>query len=233
LAIGLAMIGRRRRGAIMGAKDPARLARIVVIWLYLWLAAEIAEGAGSVLQIVYLSKVDPNAPLSSTDNLGGDTADMFVGLVALAWLIVNLMASVLVLTWIYRVNRNAQLHADGMSVSPGWNVGFFFVPIMTWFRPYQGIRDSWQVSHDPENWPLVEVPPLLHWWWGCWVAYSILGSVSMRLSFLSSTVGGTIASLWLDLASGIVGIPLGLLLIQVVQRLTRAQGAMIHGSTFA
>jgi uncharacterized protein DUF4328 len=217
----------------METKDPARLARAVVLWLYLWLVLQIAEASGAILQITYLSGIDPGAPLAWTDSIGNESVDMIVGLVAVPWLIVNLVTAVLVLKWIYRVNHNAQCHADGMSVSPGWNVGFFFVPIMTWFRPYQGVRDSWQVSHDPENWPLVEVPPLLRWWWGCWIISSMLSYVSMRLSFSSSTVGETLVSLWLDVAGGAVGIPLGLLLIRIVRRLTKAQVAMIHGSTFA
>jgi hypothetical protein len=216
-----------------GAKDPAPLARAVVLWLYIWLIGQSVEAATSILQIFYLSPLDPSTPLTASDSIGGPIADMIVGLAAIGWMLVYLVTGFLVLKWIYRVNSNAQLLGEGMSVTPGWNVGFFFVPIMTWFRPYQGVRESWQVSHDPENWPLVEVPALLPWWWGCWVVSSILGYVSMRLSFASSTAGETLVSLWLDVASGILGIPLGLLLIRIVRQLTRAQVRALDASAFA
>ena len=213
--------------------DPAPLARAVVLWLAIWLAAQGAAMAAALVEIAFLAPLDPAAPLAWTDSVGGETADMILALVYLGWFAVNLVTAFLVLKWIYRVNANAQLHASDMSVSPGWNVGFFFVPVLTWWKPFQGVRETWQVSHGPEHWRDMPVPGLLRWWWACWLASSMIGYVSMRLAFSADTAADTAAALWLDVASGIIGVPLAILLIRIVRRLTAAQERLLHESTFA
>ena len=55
-----------------------------------------------------------------------------------------------------------------MSISAGWAAGYFFIPIMNLWKPYQAMKEIWQGS-DPD--PTVHafsvrVPALLPWWWG-------------------------------------------------------------------
>jgi hypothetical protein len=51
-----------------------------------------------------------------------------------------LAAFVLVGVWIYRANANAHALGGDLSVSPGWAVGWFFVPIACLFKPYLAMR---------------------------------------------------------------------------------------------
>ncbi len=49
----------------------------------------------------------------------------------------GIAAGVLFLIWVYRANRNAHcLGAEGMEYSPGWSVGWFFVPVACLVMPY-------------------------------------------------------------------------------------------------
>lgn len=74
--------------------------------------------------------------------------------------------------WVYRVNSNARaLGAQGMRFSPRWAVGWFFVPIMNLFRPYQVVREAWKAS-DPKvltQWDQIKTPLLLKAWWVMWL----------------------------------------------------------------
>ncbi|WP_322964484.1 DUF4328 domain-containing protein [Sphingomonas fuzhouensis] len=48
--------------------------------------------------------------------------------------------------WVYVINRNAQQWSDAMTIGPGWNVGWFFVPVASLWKPFDGIRESRNVS---------------------------------------------------------------------------------------
>ena len=59
-------------------------------------------------------------------------------------LLVYLCASILFLVWVYRVNVNVRvMGAVGLRISPGWSVGFFFIPIFNLWKPYQAMNEVW------------------------------------------------------------------------------------------
>jgi hypothetical protein len=69
-----------------------------------------------------------------------DFASVLSGLAGLATAIAFLM-------WIHRVSKNLYpLGAVGQRFSPGWAVGWWFVPVMFFFRPYQVMGEIWRGS---------------------------------------------------------------------------------------
>ena len=87
--------------------------------------------------------------------------------------------------WVHRASKNLQaLEVVGQRFSPGWAVGWWFVPIMNLFRPYQVTREIWRGSHpsvtrqDPHAWHNAPLTPILGWWWGIWLAsnFVLLGA---------------------------------------------------------
>src|SRR5262249_29946861 len=50
---------------------------------------------------------------------------------------IGFAAGIALLVWVYRANRNARaLGAEGLAYSPGWSVGWFFVPLANLVMPY-------------------------------------------------------------------------------------------------
>jgi hypothetical protein len=143
------------------------------------------------------------------------------GLAALAQLVGMIVAFVPSLMWVHRVNANAQSFADGLSVTPAWNVGWFFVPVGNLWKPFEGMRESWQASEDPENWPAVPVPGLLRAWWGCWLAGNILSNVGLQL-WRAAGPDSTVA-VALDIAATAAWIAAATALIVMVRRFTPLQ----------
>lgn len=77
--------------------------------------------------------------------------------------------------WIHRANSNARaLGAERMSFTPGWSVGWFFVPIMNIFRPYQVVREIWNSSGPgaDSGGNDVSAPIVIKVWWGLWLISS-------------------------------------------------------------
>jgi Domain of unknown function (DUF4328) len=88
-------------------------------------------------------------------------------------LIVFLATPVLVLRWIYLASANAHaLVGDGMRFSPGWAVGWYFVPVANFWKPYQAMKEIWQLSSGRPDWKMVPAPAVMRWWWGLWLLSS-------------------------------------------------------------
>jgi len=195
-------------------RDPSSLARVVVTWLYVHLGVVVLYGLMSVLPL-----------LGKTPFI-----DLIVGLSALPMLGVGLVVAFLVLKWIYRVSRNAHSVANGLTVSPPWAVGWFFVPVAFLWKPFQGLREAWQASSDAANWKTVPTPSILRWWWAFFLVSNFLGQASFRLNMVQ---GGSDVASAIDAISTFVDAPLDLIFIKIVRELTGAQASYLIAETFS
>ena len=208
--------------------DPAPLGRVVVLALFVDLAMSVVYGLSSLLAVADIAAADPTAPKETPL-----PNDLLVGGVALLTLATSAVVGFLVLKWIYRVNRNAHAMVPGLPISPPWAVGWFFVPIAYLWKPYQAMRDTWRASaRRASGIRGAPIPDMLRWWWGLWLASSILGSVSLRVYMSSQTLGGLGASAWIDVVTSVIGIPLNLVFIRIVRELTALQVAALTFGVF-
>lgn len=111
-------------------------------------------------------------------------ADGVAGLLALLSLPVFLATIVVFLVWRHRVQANLQgaLLVRGLEYTPGWAVGWWFVPIANLFKPKQAMNEAWMAT-DPDVAPgstawRTKAPAMLSWWWACW----LLGNVFINVS---------------------------------------------------
>lgn len=83
--------------------------------------------------------------------------------------------------WIYRIYRDDS--ARGVAVlrhSPGWAVGYFFVPVINLVHPYRVVREIWS-SFSPRR-PATAEALLLILWWGLYISSTVLSMLSKRLT---------------------------------------------------
>lgn len=152
----------------------------------------------------------------------------FFLLFAVPWAIVmagaGLASMILVLVWIHRANHNARaLGATGLEMTPGWAVGWYFVPIAWFWKPYQAMKEIWQASASPKHWSRQGVSPLLGWWWGLWLARwwipVLAAGGPVRIHFASAeTVAvqtGTMQAVG-DILVDILYVPLTLVLLMII-----------------
>lgn len=129
---------------------------------------------------------------------------------------------VLFLRWTYLANANARaLGAQGMRFSPGWSIGWHFIPIANFTMPYRAMKEIWQASAAPHEWQGVKVPAILPWWWALWI-------ISILLSIVTTTVvfrvpAGSVAESVSFLVCYPFDIPLTLLLMKIVREIWKAQ----------
>ena len=127
---------------------------------------------------------------------------------------------VLFCVWIFRANRDARaLGAVGMRFTPGWCVGWFFVPVMNLFRPYQAVVETWKASGpgDATPWQQRESSSLLGVWWTIWMVSNFLWLTVVRCSLSADYMEELLVISWLAVVSDLVDVLLAIVAASVVR----------------
>lgn len=88
---------------------------------------------------------------------------------------VLLVTAIVWLVWQHRAQKNLEgLGATRLRFTPGWAVGWWFVPLANLLKPFQTMRELWKASGDPYGWQTRTTSPLLGWWWGLYLGAQAL-----------------------------------------------------------
>lgn len=132
----------------------------------------ICFGVMAVVNVAYLGSI-----LSKSDAAIGSSALIYLG--------VYIVTAVFFLRWVFVANRNARaLGASDMHHTPGWSVGWYFIPIAHLWKPYQAMKEIYLASNPDaaENWKEGKSPGFLPLWWAIWICGNIVGQISMRMT---------------------------------------------------
>jgi Domain of unknown function (DUF4328) len=158
--------------------------------------------------------------------------------------IASAAAIVLWLVWQFRSQSNLPgLGAQGMKYSPGWVVGWWFIPVAWWVMPFRTMRELWLAS-DPEagaaDWGMRRLTPLIPLWWTFWILRWALAIISGATSS-SSAPGQAMFTytpeqllhrvswgIWSDVAYIVAGI-FAILVIRDIDRRQRERRAKVQG----
>jgi len=141
--------------------------------------------------------------------------------------------------WIVLAKRECQrLGASQLEFSPGWSVGWYFVPIANLWKPYQAMAEAFRASRSwagPRNgWKRLRVPVIVPLWWAAWITSSIVDQVSTRLTLRASTAEEWARASVSDVVAGLVSLVLGAVAIVLIAQLTdlqaRRRAALEDGS---
>lgn len=202
-------------------KDPSSLTRAVIIMLWVSLGFEVITLLGDIAQMSLL-----NRPFTNEEALANDSRQQLIGV---SYLIVFILTGIFFLKWIHRANLNARgFGAANMEFTPGWSVGWYFIPVMSLFKPFQAMKEIWQVSQNPKAWQSVHPSPLLGCWWGLWITSNILGQVVFRMSSNASTIEQLERSTTVSIIASIVGIPLCLVAMKLIKSITAMQERVVR-----
>lgn len=195
-------------------RDPTGLTRWTRVSLYAFLA---------------ISLISVWTDVGDLRGVGGEGSPtgfpLFAVLRALAMMAIALINAILVLTWIQHANHNARhLGATDMKYTPGWAVGWFFVPIAWFWKPYQAMKEIWRASANPADWRREQASPLLHWWWALWIVPFWGGDI------VNWAVGRTLDAADVEtleattsLVSNILDVPLVFVLLAIIGAVNRMQ----------
>jgi Domain of unknown function (DUF4328) len=137
---------------------------------------------------------------------------------AIAWLL-----------WQYRAHANLRaLGAANLSYSPGWAVGWWFIPFANIVMPYLTVRELWKAS-DPEagaiEWRARGGAAILGFWWTGRLAMQALWQIGSVIGTDSPIVSTTTSSSALLLAGNLVLVAWAGLAIYLVRGVEARQEA--------
>jgi hypothetical protein len=175
---------------------------------------------GLIHQLENLRRVSPSEAQASTDRLNA------LGVIEA---VVMLVIVVLWLVWQYRAQSNlSTVGAENLRYSPGWAVGWWFIPIANFAIPYLTVRELVKASN-PEagaiDWAAVRTPAIIPLWWGAWIAHIVLASAGAAVAANPDTamLSDLATRQWLLIASNAMEIVAALVAIGLVLKVTRLQ----------
>ncbi|WP_052813595.1 DUF4328 domain-containing protein [Shewanella sp. cp20] len=212
-------------GNIFKFKDARRLTQWVRYLLYAQILVALIAIGSNYLEYQLLMDYESGAYLSEeqavADGEANDQRQLGVGLLYLSVFIVS---GVMILKWIYRANFNArQLGAEEMRFTPGWSIGYYFIPILCIWKPYQAMNEIWQASHDPDNWSLNDFNSSVSLWWLLWIVSNILGQAVYRFADKAEELQDFINANLVSQLSEVVSILLAFATLKLISHIYRAQ----------
>jgi hypothetical protein len=205
-----------------GFHDPATLVQALKILLVLPALLDLAATVSGLMEFNLLLGIANGTHDADVATLtSNDLRQQAIGIAQVGLFIVT---GVLFLVWVHRANRNARaLGATGLKFTPGWAVGWFFVPIVSFWKPFQAMREIWQASTAPGNWQAVETPPLLGLWWTVYLADMVLTQLGNHLAKAVDGVQSAMVASAFTTASDVSSLAVKVLTFLLVTRIAAAQ----------
>lgn len=121
--------------------------------------------------------------------------------------------------WVNRTCKNAWLlNPPKMRTTPGWAVAYYFIPVVSLWKPYVSMCEMRQASYGMGS----QLKGLLAYWWFFWLAYVLLLASRLTGQLSSHEELATMLDK-LDTVAGITGIVLNYLTAALVLSMTNAQ----------
>lgn len=131
---------------------------------------------------------------------------------------------VLTLVWTYRVVRNAdEIRPAAERISPGWAVGFWFIPIVSLWKPFQVMAQTWNTAQTPSRPMSDSASGWMRVWWGFWVVTNIVSQVSFRMWRYDEDYAVTWEIAYMDAFVLVLTIPMTWLFVRLVREISEGQ----------
>lgn len=202
-----------------------RRTRIVRMAIFAYIAISLAEML--VVSAELMGTIDTDAvnlaPLAWAGSL-----------VYLLFAVVMIATIVLVAMWIYRAHANLRAAGiEDLQFTPGWAVGWYFIPFANLFKPFQAMRELWNASLAQTDSFGQEADSRLKTWWGTWIVGNIISNASVRFQFVGEGQGAAAGQV-LDIVSTAILMAAGWFLLQIIETVNAAQrGGTTMAQTFA
>lgn len=206
--------GRSAPRPLINRFRPMRIALLV----YAFGEAALIAGNGAEYYYRNVEGFDPFLDESAT----GLVFLLGYAVAGLAQLVGLISSVVLVSLWTFRAMKNLHLAGADVRMSPGWAVGWYFIPFANLWKPFEGMLQIWRASRAQAGQP-IKVAGYVGWWWAAWIASNMLSNLSLRLSGLFEEGPDYDAGLIVAILAGLVAIPCTFLLLRTTRTITDAQ----------
>ncbi|HEV7699632.1 MAG TPA: DUF4328 domain-containing protein [Pyrinomonadaceae bacterium] len=155
---------------------------------------------------------------------------MLQGLLSVLEFLALVVAAIFFLMWLYRAASNlASLRSDSTEFTPGWTVGWWFIPFANLVKPFQTVRHVWsesdpnvEVQHEFLSSVQASAPGFMVAWWALWILANIASNITSKI-FDPENIRTTELSGYFFIVDGVLWIAAAALAITVIRSVTRRQ----------
>ncbi|MBV9643677.1 MAG: DUF4328 domain-containing protein [Verrucomicrobia bacterium] len=205
-------------------RDPSRLTTFLqrLLWISVLVACiALVDDLAELVQ-VQIARLPPDQVANN---------DPIQGIVGLLQTGLGILTGITFLKWIYRAYKNIQgFGAEGLRFSPGWAVGYYFIPILSLIRPVQVMSEIWRASDDPRDWPRRPGSWLIASWWTLFLLYTGVTQVSLEIAIQASTNDQWMVAGVLAILGDLFSIPLSIAALRLVTEVYRRQKALVEAA---
>lgn len=203
------------------SKDPSSLTKFLKTMLWVSLGISIISLLSDFMQMNLLS----SGTFSQAAAESNDSRQQIMGIL---YLVAFIITGISFLRWIHRANSNCRgFGAQGMEFTPGWSIGYYFIPFINLYKPYRAMKEIWKVSTNPVNWQNESGSSLLVWWWALWLISNFLGQAVFRMSMRADTISSLQASTTVSIISEIIDIPLYIVAVSLISTIFTKQERLV------
>ena len=190
---------------------------ITLIWIVL--ALDIMSLISGYLQYGLLQGVSKGGIISTETATANDTREQVISIVSM---IVYIISATTFIQWFRRAYFNLHQKVRFLSHSEGWAAGFWFIPIVNLFRPYQITKELYLETKELFIKKGINVnfnfaTGILDWWWTLWIINNLMGHFVFQYAKHAESMGELINSTVASMIGNIVGIPLALITIKWIK----------------
>ena len=219
------------------------ISKVAVIALSIYAVVNVIFIIASVLQYRLIDNYSKGL-ISDDDFMPlATTSDAQIGIAAVLLLVSLFACFCIVGRWIYQACKmNHKAGIQGLHYTPGWSVGWLFVPIATYFKPAMAMAEIYRASFAASDqfWADRSLSAFFPFWWGTWVVSTLLGNVSLQMSmrmneFNNDYMSELLTISQIDMGTSALDIVCSLCLIKLIRTIAKNQEsleAMIDSSVF-
>lgn len=164
---------------------------------------------------------------------GEDSLSLTVALVYLAYAVALIASVIFVGMWIHRAHANLRAAGiEGLEFTPGWAVGWYFIPFANLIKPYGAMRELWNASHGETDNFASPASNHLNVWWFAWIVGNIASNIGQRIA--TSRAESYSAGMLLSAIGSALLVAAGIVLLRLVREINTAQrDGLSAAATFA
>jgi hypothetical protein len=209
------------RGLPAGFRDPRSLTNWLTALLILSLLFGLVAIWSSSEQLDLLERIKSRSNFTMAEANASDARQQVVGIVQL---VIFITTAIVFGRWIYIAALNVRsLGAQNLQFTPGWAVGYYFIPFANLYKPYRAMREIWKASKSPEAWEREKSSFILGLWWTFWIISCLVGQMAFRTAMSPRNPTDYNDAASFAMFSDVVDIPLCIVAVLLVRSLSARQ----------
>lgn len=203
--------------------DCTKISKFLIWLLVAGALLDIVATCSSYLEYALLVAISEGQEITEET---ANANDLRQGLIGLSQILLFLVTAIVFCRWTYQIMGNARAVSDkSMKHSPGWAVGYYFIPVVNLWKPYQSLREAYEIFIGLEQGKKDKVVfPL---WWSAWIVSGILGQIVFKLSLKAEELEQLIQASMFTIGSDAFDIFLDVMAVFLVLLVTRSSVAWL------